>query len=183
LTWPSGRKRQSSACITFTKRGEDADPVDRVSGSLAFGAGPRVVFLSALDRKAAGEPRGVLMRAKNNIGPTNGGFEFGAETRPLADRPDIAAQRILWGAFVSEAARDILARLEGKPDQDTSKAASFLCDALNGGPRMAAEVIAEGEVAGFNARTLRHELKRLGGSTEKPSFGAGWIWELPELAS
>jgi hypothetical protein len=96
LTWPSGRKRQSSACITFTKRGEDADPVDRVSGSLAFGAGPRVVFLSALDRKAAGEPRGVLMRAKNNIGPTNGGFEFGAETRPLADRPEIAAQRILW---------------------------------------------------------------------------------------
>ena len=167
----------------LTKRSEDADPVDRVSGSLAFGAGPRVVFLSALDRKAAGEPRGVLMRAKNNIGPTNGGFEFGAETRPLADRPDIAAQRILWGAFVSEAARDILARLEGKPDQDTSKAASFLCDALNGGPRMAAEVIAEGEVAGFNARTLRHELKRLGGSTEKPSFGAGWIWELPELAS
>jgi hypothetical protein len=44
-------------------------------------------MLSALDGKVAGEPRGVLMRAKNNIGPSHGGFEFAAETRPL----DIAA--------------------------------------------------------------------------------------------
>ena len=168
---------------TQSHAGITCDPVDRVSGSLAFGAGPRVILLSALDRQAAGEPCGVLMRAKNNIGPSNGGIEFAAETRPLADRPDIAAQRILWGAFVSEAARDILARLEGKPDEDTSKAASFLRDALNGGQRMAAEVIAEGKAAGINRRTLQRTLKKLGGSTEKPSFGTGWIWELPELAS
>jgi len=76
----------------FTKRSEDADPLDRVSGSLAFGAGPRVVLLSALDRKAAGgERRGVLMRAKNNVGPSHGGIEFTAETWPLADYPGIAA--------------------------------------------------------------------------------------------
>lgn len=29
----------------------------------------------------------------------------------------------------------------------------------------------------------RRALKRIGGSSEKPSFGTGWIWELPELAS
>ena len=85
----------------LTKRSEGADPVDRVSGSLAYGAGPRVVILSALDNKSAGEPSGVLTRAKSNIGSSHGGFEFAAETRPLADHPGIAARRILWGAFVT----------------------------------------------------------------------------------
>jgi putative DNA primase/helicase len=167
----------------LTKRSEDADPLDRVSGSLAFGAGPRVVLLSALDRNAGGEPRGVLMRAKNNLGPAHGGFNFTAETRPLDNYPDIAAQRVLWGDYVNESSRDILARLEGKTEAAMRKTATFLRDALKGGPQMASEIIANGTTAGFNERALRRALKRLGGSSEKPSFGSGWVWELPEQAS
>jgi putative DNA primase/helicase len=167
----------------LTKGSEGADPVDRVSGSLAFGAGPRMVMLSALGSKTAGEPRGVLMRAKNNIGPSHGGFEFAGETRPLTDHPSIAAQRILWGAYVNEPARDILAGLEGKAGPGTRKATSFLHDALRCGPRMAAEVIAEGEAAGLGERSLQRALKAVGGSSEKLSFGAGWVWELPERES
>jgi hypothetical protein len=60
----------------LTKRSEGADPLDRASGSLAFGAGPRVVMLSALDSNAGGEPRGVLMRVKSKIGASHGGIEF-----------------------------------------------------------------------------------------------------------
>jgi putative DNA primase/helicase len=171
----------------LTKRSEDADPLDRVSGSLAFGAGPRVVLLSALDRNSGGEPHGVITRAKNNLGPAHGGFNFTAETRPLAGYPDIAAQRILWGDYVNESARDILTRLEGKTEGKTEptvgKAATFLREALKGSPQMASEIIANGKAAGFNERALRRALKRLGGSSEKPSFGSGWIWELPEQAS
>jgi putative DNA primase/helicase len=167
----------------LTKRSEGADPVDRVSGSLAFGAGPRVVILSALDTKTTCEPRGILMRAKNNIGPSHGGFEFSAETRPLSEHPGIAAQRILWGAYANESARDILARLEGGAEAGMRKAAAFLHDALKGGARMAAEVIAEGEAVGLRKRALQRALKALGGWSEKHSFGTGWIWELPEQAS
>ena len=117
----------------LTKRSEDADPVDRVSGSLAFGAGPRVVLMSALDRRAAGETRGVLMRAKNNIGRSHGGIVFTAETRPLAAYPDIEAQRILWGQYVDKSARDILEEIEGKEDRaerKKRKAVAFLSEAL-----------------------------------------------------
>jgi putative DNA primase/helicase len=166
----------------LTKRSEGADPVDRVAGSLAFGAGPRVVMLSALEGNAAGKARGVLMRAKSNIGPSHGGFEFSGDTRPLAAHPNISAQRILWGGHVNESASDILTRLEGKAEPPTGmrKAAAFLRDALNGrGPRMAAEVIAEGEAAGLSERAL----KALDGWSEKPSMKTGWIWELPEQAS
>jgi hypothetical protein len=170
----------------LTKRTEGADPVDRVSGSLAFGAGPRVILFSALDHKAAGEPRGVLMRAKNNLGPSHGGYQFAADTRPLDRRPEISAQRITWGDYVNEPARDILARLEGREEQQRSgerKAATFLRIALQDGPRMAAEVIKEGEAIGLNERALGRALKALGGWSEKPSMKTGWIWELPEQAS
>jgi putative DNA primase/helicase len=166
----------------LTKRSEDADPLDRVSGSLAFGAGPRVVLVSAIDKRV-GEPRGVIMRAKNTLGPAHGGFEFSGETRPLADYPDITAQRIVWGTYVNESARDVLARLEGKPKLEPAmrKDVAFLREALKAGPRMA--VIAEGEAAGFGERVLRRALKRIGGWSEKPSMKTGWIWELPEQAS
>jgi putative DNA primase/helicase len=165
----------------LTKRSEGADPVDRISGSLAFGAAPRVVMLSALDPKHA-QPRGVLMRAKSNNGPARGGFEFSAEVRPLNDYPNISAQRIEWGNYVNESAKDVLARFEAKAEA-LRKAATFLREALKSGPRMAAEVISEGEADGLNERTLRRALKKLGGSSEKVSFGTGWVWELPEQAS
>ena len=98
----------------LTKRSEGANPVDRVSGSLAFGAAPRVILLNALDPKGGAEPRGVLMRAKSNIGPSHGGYSFSAEQRPLDDEPDISAQRILWGGYVDKSASDILEEFEGK---------------------------------------------------------------------
>jgi putative DNA primase/helicase len=169
----------------LTKGTEGADPVDRVSGSLAFGAGPRVVLLSAMDHRTGGEPHGVLMRAKNNLGPSHGGYEFAADTRPLPGQPNISAQRILWGDYVNEPARDILARLEGRDERQGGerKAATFLRMALQDGPRMVAEVIAEGKAHGFNERVLRRALRKLGGSSEKPSFKTGWIWELPKQAS
>ncbi len=163
----------------LTKRSEGADPIDRVSGSLALGAAPRVVLLSAMDFRGGAEPHGVVMRAKNNIGPARGGFAFKAETRPLDDHPDVAAQRILWGDYLDEPARDILARLEGKTETVSRKAALFLREALKGGPKIAGDVIAEGEAAGFSERALRRALKTIGGTSEKPSFETGWIWELP----
>jgi putative DNA primase/helicase len=172
----------------LTKRSEDADPLDRVSGSLAFGAGPRAVFLTTLDRKAAGEPRGVLMCVKSNIGPSHGGIEFTAETRPLDNYPSIAAQRILWGEFVDKSARDILEETEGKEEQaerKNRKAVAFLSEALKAGPRTAAEVTAEGAAAGLSERALQRAFKDLKGHSERVGFGKGgaWVWELSGEAS
>ena len=59
----------------------------------------------------------------------------------------------------------------------------FLREALKDGPKMAGEVIADGEAAGFNQRALRRALKNLKGTSEKISFGTGWIWSLPGEAA
>jgi RecA-family ATPase len=167
----------------LTKRSEGADPVDRVSGSLAFGAAPRVVMLSALDPKHA-EPHGVLVRAKSNNGPSRGGFEFASEIRPLDNYPDIAAQRILWGGYINESARDVLARFEPKQvGQQARKAVLFLTDALANGPKLAAEVIADAAKQGIAERTLRYVYRTtIGGVAERHGKGKEHfiVWELPK---
>jgi putative DNA primase/helicase len=170
----------------LTKRSEGANPVDRVSGSLAFGAAPRVILLNALDPKGGAEPRGVLMRAKSNIGPSHGGYSFTAEQRPLDDEPDISAQHILWGGYVDRGAGDILEEFEGKAKaavERKRKIAQFLTEAMANGPRMAAEVEDEGEKLGFAVWAMRRVFKKLGGQSLKPSFKSGWVWELPGQAA
>jgi hypothetical protein len=168
----------------LTKRSEEADPLDRVSGSLAYGAAPRVVMLSAIDKKILTEPTGVFMRAKANNSPSHGGFAFTGEQRALDSLPDICAQRILWGDYRNECASQILAGLESKQDKGdddgaNTKAAQFLIDALRDGPQLAAEVIAKGEAIGLTERTLQRTLKKFGGSTEKNGFRGASIWEFP----
>jgi hypothetical protein len=126
------------------------------------------------------------MRAKSNIGPSHGGYSFAAEQRPLDGEPGISAQIILWGEFVDKSAGDILEEYEGRAKvaaEKKRKIVQFLSGALADGPRMAAEVEDEGEKLGFSVWAMRRALKKLGGTTQKASFGTGWVWELPERAA
>jgi putative DNA primase/helicase len=168
----------------LTKRTEGTDPVDRVSGSLAFGAAPRGVMFSAIDHQAPpGETKGILFRGKYNSAPSHGGFEFTADTRPLADYPAISAQRILWGNYVNESASDIFERLEGKAEkkgQSERKAGTFLRLKLQDGPGMAGELIKEAAALGISESALHRARKKLGVVSTKLTYGTGWIWELPK---
>jgi putative DNA primase/helicase len=171
----------------FTKNTAGANPLDRVSGSLAFHALPRCVLVAARDQNGGRDARRALMRAKVSNGPDLGGFDYELDQRPLDDWPQIEAQRVLWGEAIEGSARDVLARFEGKTETGTRKALAFLREALRGGPRMARDVIVEGEAAGFSERALQRGLKALGGTNERVGgIGKGvgyWIWELPNLAS
>lgn len=171
----------------FTKSSAGGNPLDRVTGSLAFHALPRCVLVAARDQNGGRDARRALMRAKVSNGPDWGGFDYKLEQRPLDNWPDIEAQRVLWGDAIDGSARDILAQFEGKPETAVRKAAAFLREALKSGPRMAREVIAEGEAVGFGERQLQRALKAMSGTNERVGgIGKGigyWIWELPSLAS
>jgi hypothetical protein len=166
----------------LTKRSEDADPIDRVSGSLAFGALPRAILLAARDMTDETGQARALIRGKVSNAPDWGGFSYRLDVRELEDEPGVEAQRVLWGETLEGSARDILARLEGKVPAESagSKARVFVRDALADGPRLAAEVIAEGAAAGLAKDALLRALKRLGGRSEKHSYKTGWVWELPK---
>ena len=63
------------------------------------------------------------------------------------------------------------------------RAVAFVRGALERGPRLSSEVIAEGELSGFSKRTLQRAFtgRDIAGRTERAGFGNGvaWIWELP----
>ena len=162
----------------FTKSTAGADPLDRVTSSLAFGALPRCVWAAAKDLNVGKDPRRVLVRLKMSNGPDWGGFEYGLDLRALDGCPGIEAQRALWGDVLEGTARELLEQLENKPDE-AGRATVFLREMLKDGPQLAAEVLAKGEAEGLSEWALRRALKKLNGSKEKVGFKGPWIWELP----
>ena len=63
----------------FSKGTAGREPLERVTGSVAFGAVARVVFVAAKeqpDEESGLAPRRMFVRAKSNIGPDGGGFEY-----------------------------------------------------------------------------------------------------------
>jgi hypothetical protein len=94
----------------FTKGTQGRDPIERITGSLAFGAIPRVVFGAA---KFYEEVPRRLARIASNIGPEGGGFEY-LLCQDLVVDHDFTAQRIRWGKPLEGSPLDLL---ENKQDK------------------------------------------------------------------
>ena len=168
----------------FSKSSIGKDPVDRVTGSLAYGAAARIVLVTT---KNEDNDARVFCRAKSNIGADGDGFEYELKQAPLADNPDITASCVEWGKAVEGEARDILAQAEGT-EADSSgggalgEAMRFLLDILKGEPVSATDVKEEAEAAGISEKTLRRAREALRVNVERDGFGKGGksVWSLPK---
>lgn len=179
----------------FTKGTAGRDPVERLTGSLAFGALARVVLVAVKEEDskdpgtagATGDDRRILLRAKSNIGPDGGGFQYSFEQCGLPDHPDFFASVVRWGAAVVGSARELLANAEGEQAADQgsslSEAMGWLEDLLDGGPLEQKQVKAEAVRAGQAWATVRRAKKRIGVKARKQGMQGGWVWELPEKCS
>jgi putative DNA primase/helicase len=164
----------------FTKGTIGKDPIDRVTGSLAFGAVARIVLVATKNK--GGEPERMFIMAKNNLGPTLGGFGYSIVGSALMERPDIIASRVVWGEHLEGSARDLLAEAEDTGKEDEGKAASaqaFLSAALKAGERSQLDVAAEGAELGFSSGRLFRASKALHIVKRREGFGGPWIWRLP----
>jgi putative DNA primase/helicase len=170
----------------FTKGSEGRSPIDRVTGSVAFGALPRVVMVAAKQQDGTdGKPRPrILMRAKSNIGKDDDGFEYELQLVPMREHPDIIASVVSWGDAVAGNARDILKEAETVPDTDGDgerhEAAEFLTEFLSDGPKSQKEVKETAEANCHAWRTIRRAQKELGIKPTKAGMTGGWVWSLPE---
>lgn len=165
----------------FTKRSQGADPIERVTGSLAFGAIARMVFVASKVHGDDGDKR-VFVRSKNNLGPDTGGFEYHLEQREVPNHPGMVASCVTWGAAIDGNARDVLADAEAVPDDDrtgTDEAVDFLRDALQHGSVPSADVILNAKRLGFSDKCLRRARERLHVQTKKVGFQGKWSWFLP----
>jgi hypothetical protein len=170
----------------FTKGSKGRSPIDRVTGSVAFGALARIVMVAARGQDgddAKPGPR-VLMRAKSNIGKDDGGFEYELQLVPIREHHDIIASVLSFGDTVAGNARDILKEAETIPDTDgdgeRQEAAEFLAEFLSDGPKSQKEVKEAAEANCHAWITIKRAKKDLGITSTKAGMKEGWRWALAE---
>jgi putative DNA primase/helicase len=171
----------------FSKSTAGRDPVERVTGSIAFGALARVVFAAAKlpedDQEGGGR---LFCRSKSNIGPDSGGFRYDLEEVEVPGHPGIFATRVMWGAEMDGSARELLARADAaQPPEESQKPrdanAGWLRNLLSHGGMNAADVQAEARAAGLSEKQLRTARENLGIQPIKRDFSGGWFWQLPKM--
>jgi hypothetical protein len=171
----------------FTKGTAMRDPVERVTGSLAFGAIARIVMVAARRTEEAGGGR-FLARAKSNIGPDGSGFVF--DVQPVELRPGIVTTRLLWGARIEGEARELLAAsatdstmTESSDRHAAEDAAAWLAELLAEDEMAAPEVKKHAADAGFAWRTVQRAMKTAGVVSARTGFGpaAKYVWKLAHV--
>ncbi len=168
----------------FSKGTAGRDPVERVTGSIAFGAVARVV-LAAARLPDEGERKGgrLLARAKSNIGPDTGGFGYDLEQVELQAHPGIFASRVMWGQSLDGSARELLAQADSHENPEEqgalADAKSFLLTVLEHGPVPPKQIYNDARDAGHAERTIKRAKKDLGIHATKGGMREGWIWQIP----
>lgn len=156
----------------FTKGTEGRNPVERVTGSLAFAALARIVLAAAA---TAGNQR-RLVRVASNIGPKDGGFEYILLQEPLRGH-DFSAQRVLWGAQLFGPAKDLLG---GQNESEIVKATGFLLDMLVARPVAVKELMDAAQAHGHSWPTIKRAKAKLP-NIKASKLGTQWFWGIAPI--
>lgn len=171
----------------FSKGSAGRDPTERVVGSMAFGAVARLVLCAAKVKGQDGEDdRRILVRSKSNIGPDDGGFEYGIGQVELDAYPGVRASLIEWGAAINGTARDLLAEAESDADDaaaSTRDVDESLRALLKGVERLESRAALDClKAEGFSDKQIRSARERIGARVERAGFGSAMrsYWRLPQ---
>ena len=120
-----------------------------------------------------------MIRAKNNIGPKDGGFGYHIDTAPLLERPDVEATRIVWELPLDGTALELMNAAEGETVKVSKldEAKRFLRAAVAKGERPMTEIKKEAAAQNISWGTLECASKEGDVIKRKDGFG-GWLWGL-----
>lgn len=177
--------------LTHVSKGSGGkDPVDRVTGSLAFAAVARIVMLTGkAEPDDDATSHGVLVRAKSNLGPSDGGFEYQICPVTVPAGMSVAySSAIAWNpTALRGTARDILRAAAGQANEPKvgklEIAIEFVKHQLAGGARSCVEIEAQAKEAGISPATLRRAREKLSVETQKTAAYNGVasnIWALAQ---
>lgn len=161
----------------FSKNTAGRDPVERVTGSVAFGALPRIIFGAAKSTEENGQTRRLFVRAKSNIGPDGGGFNYALEQVDVPGFPGLLASRVAWGHSLDGTALELLAVAEAVGDSEERGALTEVTDWLRdllteeSGPMDKREIIRLARDNGFSERTIYRARDKLGVHIRTTGFG------------
>lgn len=153
--------------ITHFNKNVTGKAMSRIIDSVAFVGLPRVVMI-AFKKRGNGS---LMMRAKSNIGPDTGGYEFYTYVEPLIGYDGITANRVGWKGYIEGSADDHLRDAESniaEPENEQQKAEKFLMDEFSDGMRReSADVIDKAKSLGISFDSLKRARKELGMSSKK----------------
>ena len=164
----------------FTKGTGGKEPLERVTGSLAFGALARIVLATAKVSDDETTKR-IFCRAKSNIGLDHGGFEYDLHQKELESHRGIFPSYLMWGQAVEGSAKELLTENESKEcTSEVDGAEQFLLEILAKGPMSQKEIALDYKGAGYPLATIKRAKKRLGVISKKDGMTGGWFWRLPK---
>jgi putative DNA primase/helicase len=162
----------------FTKGTTGRDPLERVTGSLAFGAIARVVMVTAKPSDAETHKH-ILCRAKSNIGNDGDGFEYEFNHETLAKLDGISASKVEWGKFLKGSARELLGYVEEVDEENTDavqSAKEFLEQILKEGAVPSKAIRKEATEVGLSWASVRRAKDNL--PIKAIREDKGWLWKL-----
>jgi putative DNA primase/helicase len=162
----------------------------RVTGSLAFGAFARLVMCTARPLTSSAKRR--MGRAKSNIGPDGGGFEYHVERVCIDERSgsDPYGQRIVWSDTIEGSALDLLDVVETADQVEKHQrstpvlcvATDFLRELLADKSMMQKEIRINAEGAGVSWASVLRAKRELRAKATKAGMAGGWWWSPPAPA-
>ena len=175
----------------FTKGTEGRAPIDRISGSVAWGAVARMVLAVVPVKEVPGTQR--LTRPKSNIGSTVGGFDYNIVPYILPNPHNFEAARIQWADVLSGSAQELMDKAEGigQPDgrnsAERNECLDFLREALGEGPAFQKDLEKSAKSQGLSFATVRRAKAQLGVRSERdpndfgPFLKRKWVWTLTTI--
>lgn len=162
------------------KSASGREPLERLSGSLAFGSVARLVMMPAKRQTDDGASERILCRVKSNIGPDGDGYTYEIRQIELTAHPGVEASCVEWGEAVEGTARELLGEPEEGAGSAGRDAETFLRALLADGPMPARDVKEAAGANGLAWRTVRRAQKAAGVKVSRSGFGAHgqWFWSL-----
>lgn len=161
----------------LSKNTSGREPLERIAGSIAFGAVARVALATV--RPADPNAPRRLVRAKSNIGPDTGGFEYTLFTAPVPGF-GFHSQRVEWGQILEGTARELMSVEQPDNEGEREDAEAFLMDTLKEGPVATRDIRAAATAHGHGWRTVNRAKQDLGVRATKLGMKDGWAWQLPD---
>ena len=164
----------------FSKGGQGKDPLERVTGSLAFGALARIVLATAKIVDGENTKR-IVCRAKSNIGIDSGGFEYDLHQKEV--EAGIFSSYASWGNAIDGSARDLLAEPDKREQGENGSSAlddakDFLLELLADGELSQKQIEADAKGASHSWRTVQRAKKALNICSSKSKLDKYWYWRL-----
>jgi putative DNA primase/helicase len=167
--------------VAHLNKGEGADALRRIGGSIALPAAARSVLLLTRDPDDPEETQGslrVLAHVKSNLGRLEGSLSYRVDTRKVAGLEDpVAVMRELGASRYTGEQLLALDKQEARSKREEARA--LLEAELADGVRPATELTAAAKMLGISPTTLDRAKQDLDVKSVKLDLGR-WGWKLPE---